>query len=177
MILLSRIVLSAALICFLFTGYLIWERTNPTRLSFETFTPHPVTAATQLVPTRIAIPRLSIDLPIIPAEIRAGQWDTTTQGVSHLSTSAIPGETGNSILYGHNWRNLLGRLPNIQNGDEFYITMSDGSTRRFIVTATAIVRPEQTALLEPTGDTRLTLYTCIGIFDQNRFVLTSVPIQ
>ena len=94
-------------------------------------------------------------------------------GLSYLSSSPIPGEWGNSILYGHNWPNLFGPLKKIQKGDPVEVELSSGQTRTFEVVMTDTVTPNQTHILSKTDDVRLTLYTCTGFLDRNRFVVTA----
>ena len=53
---------------------------------------------------------LGIDLPVIPAKAKNNHWDTTDNGVSYLLSSPVPGDTGNSIFYAHNWASLFGNF-------------------------------------------------------------------
>lgn len=173
----SRLFLIAGACFLLFAAYLVWERTNPYRLSFETaFPTQTVATIHSVLPTQITISSIGVDLPIIPATIRQGSWETTAQGVSYVVSSAIPGEKGNSVIYGHNWSNIFGRLPNITRGDRISVFFSDGSSRSFTVQYTTIVTPDQTHVIEPTDDARLTLYTCTGFFDTKRFVTVATPL-
>ena len=73
----------------------------------------------------------SIDLPIYPASINGTSWETTTKGVSYLKNTPTPGEIGNSVMYGHNWTNLLGPLVRAKPGQKIEITRIEtiGGTR------------------------------------------------
>lgn len=165
------------IICLVSAGYLFWQRTNPYRLSFASYSELPaVKAPENLRPVNIRIPSLSIDLPISAATIENGKWPASSTGISHLSSSPVPGEQGNSTLYGHNWPNLLGPLKKIQPGDSIEIGLSDGTTRTFVVSRTDTVTPDQTKSISQTGETRITLYTCAGFLDRKRFIVTgSMP--
>ena len=115
-----------------------------------------------------------MDLEIIPSKITNNTWEATSQGVSHLSSSPIPGEKGNSILYGHNWTNLLGNLTKIKPGAEINIILKNREKKIFIVEYVSIVGPNDTQILADTDDTRITLYTCTGFLDSKRFVVTAL---
>ncbi len=174
---LSRIFVFLGILCLLSAAYRFWERTNPYPLSFASYVETPVAKPKEsLYPVRIRIPGVSINIPIYPATITDGKWPASSTGVSHLSTSPIPGERGNSILYGHNWSNLLGPLKKVQTGDAIEIELSNGKTQPFTVEMTNTVTPEQTGMLSPSDDMRLTLYTCTGFLDQKRFVVTAKPV-
>ena len=161
-----------------FSAYLVWQRHTPTRLSFDTTSVGEGSHVSLLnSPSRIRIERLNIDLPIIGADLEQGKWKATDRGVSYLTSTALPGEMGNSVLYGHNWPNLLGRLVNIKPGDLIEIQSSDGSLRRFRVAYTTTVTPDQTHILAQTDDARLTIYTCSGFLDSKRFVATAILEQ
>jgi LPXTG-site transpeptidase (sortase) family protein len=151
-------------------GY--WERVNPNRIKFDNIPQEVLDTdnSTSLVPTEIIIDTINVHLPVIAVT----NWKVSNNGVSYLASTPIPGSTGNSVLYGHNWKSLLGNLPNIKRGEYITIKYVNGITKEFIVTDLQIVDPNRTEVLENTTDTRLTLYTCTGFLDRKRFVVTAV---
>jgi LPXTG-site transpeptidase (sortase) family protein len=171
----SRIFFFVGIVSIVAAGYLTWQRYTPSRLSFKT---ESVGSALAFVPAtapvRIDIERLGISLPIIPTELIGGKWNATDRGVSFLTSTPVPGEYGNSVLYGHNWPNLLGKLVRITPGDMIDIHLSDGSIRHFRVKYTMKVTPDQTHILESGNDTRITIYTCAGFLDRERFVAVAL---
>lgn len=178
---LGRLFILSGLLSYLLAGYYIWLRNDPNRLSFQqyTYAASPskapvVKVAKQPLPVRIIIKELAIDLPIIPAEIIDDVWQTTTDGVSYLTSSPIPGMEGNSIIYGHNWTSLFGNLVDAVPGENVQIVYSDGSTKDFIIEYTSEVSPDTTSILAPAPDKRITLYTCSGLFDSKRFVAVAI---
>lgn len=172
----QTLVISGVLLTLLSTA-LAFQRYSPYRLNFDVSFDQKVAAKKTLtsisLPTRIIIPETTIDLPIIGSTIKDQKWETTSKGVSYLSISPTPGEKGNSIMYGHNWTNLLGPLVNVKPGNEIRIEYADGSVRKFIVQATALVTPDDTSILLPSDEALLTIYTCAGFFDSKRFVVTA----
>ena len=165
------------LICLILTAYLTYQRYNPERLSFENLKSQGQISSinTSQTPEEISVADLNIILPIIPSRINEGRWEATTKGVSYLTTSPLPGEKGNSVLYGHNFPNLLGNLKKIKPGQKIAIKYTDGNIKEFIVSYTLEVSPKQTNILETSDDSRITLYTCSGFFDTKRFVVIANP--
>ncbi len=154
-------------------GALLWQRYNPQRLSFASYRNYSTSQAAPNPPVRIKINDLRIDLPVIASKIKNNQWETTAKGISWLSTSPIPGTTGNSILYGHNWSSLLGNLVNAKTGQLITVYYQDGSQKSFEVDALAAVNPNDIHILDPSQDERITLYTCTGLMDSKRFVVVA----
>lgn len=163
------------------SGFLYWQRTTPRRLSFSLSSRELIEAPKSghsVKPARLTIPELSIDLPIYESRIYGeGKWEATTQGVSYLISTPVPGQVGNSILYGHNWKSLLGNLTQAKPGQVIEIAYSDGSLQDFKVAYTQVVNPDESKILSQTDDQRITLYTCTGFLDSKRFVVTAFPSE
>ncbi len=170
----SRLLSIFGIICIILAAVLFYQRNNPKRIKFSQ-PPQAVKISNSknISPTRIAIKKVNIDLIIFPAKIIDQQWDISTQGASWLDISPIPGERGNSILYGHNWTNLMGNLIFVRPGQEIEITYKNGSKKIFIVDKTAIVSPTNVSVLRQTSDKRITVYTCTGLFDEKRFIVAA----
>jgi len=121
----------------------------------------------------IRIEQLGLTLPIYPATVVGGKWETTAKGISHASNSAGFGSTGNAVIYGHNWPNMLKRLPDLKPGDLITVQTSESEVITYTVTYTATIAPGDTSLTRSTTDSRLTLYTCIGLLDRDRYVVVA----
>lgn len=151
-------------------GWLIIERTRP----INTSAPYSAKASAPDNLFTVKIPSASIELPAYSAVINGATWQTTKRGISYLSTSPLPGEQGNSVLYGHNWPNLLGNLHEVKPGDAVFVTRAN-TTSRFIVRYVAVVDANEHSVYAATNDTRITLYTCTGFLDRDRLVVTAFP--
>ncbi len=127
-------------------------------------------------PVLIEFHALQLKLPISPANITAGKWDDPKHTVAYWINSPIPGDHGNSVMYGHKWPTILGKLPKSQINDIISIVYSDGQHRDFEVSATYVVTADQKHILNPSDDARLTIYTCTGFLDSKRFVVVAVPV-
>ena len=127
-------------------------------------------------PTHIEIDGIT-SIPVVEAGRENGVWTVSETSANHVIQSALPGQNGNIILYGHNLNTIFGYLMNIQAGTIINIRMTDGSLHRYTVTETHTVTPSQTELLAPTTHEVLTLYTCTGLLDSLRFVVRAVPVK
>lgn len=158
------------------------SRFNPRRLNFyripqaQNIESTPTQNPNLPRPKHIIIAGTSINLPIIPSTIHNQTWETTEVGVSYLTMSPVPGEKGNSILYGHNWTDLLGPLTEVKPGQTIRIRYEDESQKTFMVENTATVSPNDTSILMASAEPMMTIYTCTGLFDSKRFVVTARPI-
>ncbi|KKR11401.1 MAG: Sortase family protein [Candidatus Woesebacteria bacterium GW2011_GWA1_39_21] len=177
---LSKFLIFSGVCLFAFGGYLVWERNSPRRVSFNSPPPEQKGSLIEginsagVAPKIIKIPSIGKELEIFPAKINNGYWESTKKGVSYLITSPVPGEVGNSIIYGHNYPNLLKDLTKVKVGDEIKIVYDGGAEKSFEVFFTQVVGPNQSSILNPTEDRRITLYTCSGFFDSKRFVATAI---
>jgi LPXTG-site transpeptidase (sortase) family protein len=161
-------------------NYYFWNKDRSENLSFDSYPVKSISIETGVqpqenksLPVQITISDLNIDLPIIPAKIENQIWETTHAGVSYLVSSPIPGKTGNSIVYGHNWTKLFGNLVNAKSGQDIEISYADGSQKRFIIKSTSIVDPTDSSVLTESNDQKITLYTCTGFLDSKRFVVAA----
>lgn len=153
----------------------MWLRNDPSRLSFENYADtNPLYANKKELPKRIVIKSKQIDVPIIPAKVTNNIWETTSNGASYLTSSPIPGNVGNSIVYAHNWASLFGKLPSVKAGDVVEIEYMDGSRKTFRIEYTSIVSPNESKVLTQTNDKRVTLYTCTGFLDTKRFIAVAI---
>ncbi len=98
-------------------------------------------------------------------------WAYPDDSVVFLKNTPLPGNKGNSVIYGHNYKGLFGELNKVMLGDLVEITLSDGTVRSFKITQKYTVTPDQTHILGQTKDTRLTLFTCTGFLDSKRLVV------
>lgn len=157
----------------LFVGY----RLNRARiLSFDR-APQAVTASTLGKPIQLEIPSLNIDLSVEEAVIKDGVWQISPKNVSHLATSAVPGQGGNIVVYGHNKASILGRLRSIKEGEKIYLKNQTGEIFPYVVEKTVIVNPDDIQYVEKKNEEVLTLYTCTGLFDSQRLVVVAKPLK
>ncbi len=155
-------------------AYQLYLHESPTLLSFSNYSYAQQNHVQGLAPTNIAIPSLGINLPIYKSTIVNNVWQTNDLGASYLTSSPTPGAKGNSVIYAHNWTSLFGPLQNAKVGQKIVVTYPDHTKKTFIIAYTSIVSPDQSSILAPSKDKRITLYTCTGLFDSKRFVAVAI---
>ncbi len=160
----------------IFASFLVFQRNNPNRIAFAQKESIALeeNEIKESLPVNLRISSLDIDLPIYESEIKDKKWEVSNKGVSFLRSSVLPGDKGNSILYGHNWTNLLGNLTKIKTGEVVEIVFSDNTKKEFVVTLIQEVDPDDISILNNTNDNRVTIYTCSGFLDSKRFVVVAL---
>ncbi len=127
-------------------------------------------------PTKLYIPKLNKSLDVYDGSYENNRWVVTQNGVSFLTSSKIPGEAGNAVMYGHNRKSLLGDLKNVTEGEYIFVVLSDQSVVRYKVSETKEIQPTQVDILNQTNDATLTIYTCSGYLDESRFVVIAKKV-
>lgn len=123
------------------------------------------------LPEKVLISKVKIDLLVSPVKVVDNQWIISKEGVSYLLGSGIPGQEGNIVIYGHNKSHLFGPIRWLGIGEEIKLINQQGNEYIYSIVETRIVSPETVEVLAPTKDATLTLYTCTGFFDRERFVV------
>lgn len=127
-------------------------------------------------PTMIRFDNLDIQVPIMPAKIEDGIWQTSDTHATHLETSMRPGEGGNIVIYGHNKKDIFAPLKRVGRGQIINLENNKGSSYQYQVTDIQIVTPDQIEVVLPTDHEQLTVYTCTGWFDSLRLVIRALPL-
>jgi len=120
-------------------------------------------------PTRIVIPRIKVDAPIV-GDV---SWEALKMGVGHLPGSANPGERGNLYLAAHNdiFGEIFRYLEELEPGDEYFIYSGEESFR-YVVKEKRIINPTDVEVMLPTTEPVATLQTCYPyLVDTHRLVV------
>ncbi len=142
------------------------------------FTPKVVPTAVQkkfAIPVQITIPAVNITLPIEETAIQNNVWGIAQDGISHLAISAMPGENGPIILYGHNTNDRFGPIRWLQVGELIRLTTKDGKEHTYRIVKTMDVDPSRVSILFSQKGETLFLYTCDGFADLERFIVIAKP--
>jgi len=129
------------------------------------------------VPTYIKSYPVGIDIDIKEARIEKGVWQTFENSVSHLDTSGRIGEGKNIVIYGHNKDNIFGPIRYMKEGSEIELRDENNNIFTYKVFKTDIVKPDNLEYVLPKDEEVLTLYTCIGFFDSERFIVVAKMIN
>ena len=87
---------------------------------------------------------------------------TLRRAVGHIPGTPLPGQQGNVAIAGHRDTFFRG-LRNIRKDDEITLTTLNG-TCRYRVDSTQVVAPEDTEVLDDSGEAILTLVTCYPFY-------------
>lgn len=142
----------------------------------------PIRADTELLnirepsqpPSRIVIPKHSIDLSVVEAKVKNGFWETSETQASHGIGSANPSDRGNIVIFAHARNGLFGPIRNISLGTQVYILTKD-HWFTYVVDTVKLVAPDAVEVIRQTDKETLTLFTCSGFLDSKRLVVTAVP--
>ncbi|MBI3972966.1 MAG: sortase [Chloroflexi bacterium] len=141
--------------------------------------PAPAPALPLGPPRRLRIPKIGVDAPAIELGIAdTGEWELPNEEVGWYRHTALPGAPGNTVLVGHlndPWGlpRVFARLKDVRAGDLIEVDAAvpgpDGTPvshlTRYLVVETRVVPNTAVAIMAPTGDTRLTLFTCAGTWN------------
>lgn len=120
-------------------------------------------------PTRIVIPAIGVDAPIVEGV----GWEDLKKGAGHLPGSANPGERGNMYIAAHNdiFGEIFRHLDRLELGDEFFVYSGDEAFR-YVVTTKRVIDPSDVSVMYPTTQPIATLQTCYPyLVDSHRLVV------
>ena len=113
----------------------------------------------------LTIPKLRVDNASV-----AIYGNDLSKSLVQYSGTAMPGETGNSVIFGHsilpqfydpkNYLSVFSLLPSLKKGDEMYV-FYDGINLKYVVEDMFEVKPKDIQILEQNSyGSYLTLVTC-----------------
>jgi len=128
--------------------------------------PKQVKLASRITHYTISIPKLNI----FEATVKIG-GENLEESLVHYSGSALPGEFGNAVIFGHsvlpqffnpkNYLTIFSTLPTLKTGDEVFVNF-DGIKYRYRVYEMTEVDPSDVRILEQQYDNSyFTLVTCV----------------
>ena len=144
-------------------------------LSFNTKTLAQIVSTTGVKPVYIKIYPIGVDVAIKEAVINNGVWTIFDNAAGHLATSVGIGDKGNMVIYGHNKDSIFGPIRWIKIGARIEILGSDKKTYCYQVIKMDTVSPNDLEYVLPKDKETLTLYTCTGFLDSQRFVVVAEP--
>ncbi len=107
---------------------------------------------------RIEIARIGLGAMVMEGT----EGRTLRRAVGHIRGTPLPGQRGNVAIAGH--RDTFFRpLRNVRPDDEITLTTLVGSYH-YVVDSTEVVLPENTQVLDNSGDATLTLVTCYPFY-------------
>lgn len=108
-------------------------------------------------PTRIVIPDINVDWPVVEGD----GWEQLKQGIGHRVGSANPGERGNLVLSGHNdvYGEPFRELDKLDVGSHVLVH-AGANAFRYVIKAKRIVPPTDLSVIASSRSPIVTLITC-----------------
>jgi len=124
--------------------------------------------------TRIQIPALDIDAPIVQGD----GWEQLKKGVGQHVGSVNPGKKGNIVLSAHNdiFGELFRDLDRLQAGDQLILYTNQGAYT-YIVSDSKVVEPTQVEVMESTSLPSVTLISCYPYLVDNQRIVVTARLQ
>lgn len=128
-----------------------------------------------LLPRRILIPNLEIDLEVRRSQVLNGYWEVFGDTASWGEGSGVPGQKGNQVIFAHARKNLFLPLQSIKVDNKIYV-LTNSDWFGYKVEEIKEVYPNHTEVIAQTEDETLTLYTCSGFNDSKRLIVVAKRI-
>ena len=125
-----------------------------------------------LLPRRVIIPSLSLDVVLKPAKVVKGRWEVFEDTGSFGLGSVEPGKSGNTVIFAHARKGLFLPLKDVKLGMRVYV-FTDEKWFSYEVKEIKEVMPKDVSVIGPTDDETLTLYTCSGFSDSKRLIVVA----
>ncbi|MDQ2682920.1 MAG: sortase [Chloroflexota bacterium] len=136
----------------------------------------PTTDLSEQRPTRIVIPDIGVDAPVVFGV----DWEALKQGVGHYPGSSNPGQRGNLVLSAHNdiFGEIFRHLEDLEPGDRFTIYDAANTGFEYVVRTRRIVEPTEVSVLAQSPEPIATLITCHPyLIDSERLVIQAELIR
>ncbi len=125
---------------------------------------------------RLEIPSASISGSIVDGLSQKNML----RGFWHYPDSDVPGELGNSVIFGHRFEKIPPEketfyyLDRVKIGDKVYVYL-DGDRISYTVIDTSVIEKNDASVFEQRGDYRLTLITCTPLWTaEKRLVVVAL---
>jgi sortase A len=137
-------------------------------------TPLPVPTPGPEQATRIQIPAIGVDAPVVEGD----DWESLKQGAGHHIASANPGESSNCVISAHNdiFGEIFRDLPDLDLDDEIFVHTAS-QVYRYVITQKRIIDPTDVSVMAPTSSPVLTLISCYPYGIDTRRIVVIAELQ
>lgn len=130
-----------------------------------------------IYPVKLQLSQPSTSYDLEQDTIKYGLWPLSDSHPVYLENSGTPGKPGNIVIYGHNTQNIFANLPQIKEGSQVSVITNDNQTFTYQIDSIKKVFPQDVKILQQSGvEERITLFTCTGLFDSMRLVVSGKRI-
>ncbi|MDE3076736.1 MAG: sortase, partial [Chloroflexota bacterium] len=112
-------------------------------------------------PVRLTVDSIRLDTKVVPTTVVSGVWQVANFAAGYMEGTGLPGQAGNMAISGHDdiQGEVFRHLKSIHVGDAATVYTAGGQYR-YVVDSVRYVRPDETSVIDPTSDPRMTLITC-----------------
>lgn len=124
-------------------------------------------------PVRLVIKDARIDLEVQEGHFNKidRTWSLSGTHANFATVTSLPNDTaGNTLLYGHNYPYVLGRLPQLKPGAVAQLFTDNGYVFTYSFTAGERYKPDDVSVFRYQGPPILSVQTCEGSWNQWRHV-------
>jgi sortase A len=173
-------------------AYLLNEHSHHTASTIVTISkskPAPAITISKNAPYRIDIPKISVHAPVIYSQHvvdEASFLQALHNGVVHYPNTALPGQPGNIVIFGHssglwwapgNYKFVFTLLDKLTKNDQISLDYN-GIRYVYRVTGKRVVLPTDLSVLDTSTGYNLTLLTCTPVgTDYKRLAVEAVQIS
>jgi sortase A len=139
-------------------------------------------------PSKLAINSIGIEAPVLydQATVNEANFQKALRnGVVHYPNTAVPGQPGNVVIFGHSsgqawapgsYKFIFTHLQDMLDGQNIFLDYQ-GTRYVYQVTSKKVVPPTDISVLDPTAENTLTLITCTPVgTSKNRLIITAKQI-
>lgn len=122
-------------------------------------------------PRRIAIPSLSLALPVKDGTYNPQDqtWTLDEESAFFGVSTAHPNpSSGTTFIYGHNSEKIFGKLEKINQGMEVVVSTDTDYGFTYKLISEKEVSPNDMGIFQPIGKPQLVLQTCSGFWNEKR---------
>lgn len=124
---------------------------------------------TQDTPIRLKIPRIGVNVPVVPGTYDKKTWDLSPDSALYATDTVLPNnQSGNTLIYGHHTSGIFLKTDDLHEGDKLYVFTGGNRIFVYTYTSSAVVVPTDTSIFYYQGEPQITLLTCNGFFDTYR---------
>lgn len=135
-------------------------------------------------PPEVIIAKLGLTAPLFMNILPSQTIPTLEKGVVHYADTALPGQIGNVVIFGHSsdypwspglYKNVFALLDQLVAGDRIIVPYK---SQRFVyeVTGSKVVRATDLSVLKKTTDPQLTLITCYPVGTSQKRLIVSARL-
>lgn len=139
-------------------------------------------------PSSIIINGIAVEAPVIYDQITVNEANFQTalqKGVVHYPNTAVPGEPGNVVIFGHSsgqvwapgdYKFIFARLEKLKPGDKIFLDYQ-GQRYTYEINELRVVKPTEMSVLKQDAGHNLTLITCTPVgTNTNRLIVSAKQI-